>query len=854
MAGFHSVYKSNPGLATITEIEGTVIIEEAPPAINAGAGTGRVMLVAEFEDGPFVPYLVQGDSDLEDTFGALGFTYADGVRHRGPVAVQSGGAELWNGNGYIWLAGRRFSSLVISRVDNSAGSVQFQRLASLFGGAGPYSASDGDTVTWTLDGTTTATMTVNGAQAELDGDTGGGIGTTGFVGGEWLGVRTRIGGDVRRVVFTAADQSRDQCRDRINAVLTQTIAADNGADDLTLLSEVAGGDGYIEVVEGTARATLGFPLAPVAQVHTYTVEAVDAGAQDYTIGISLLIDGQVVQYPVTVSMAGGETTEELRDALLLEWIDVAPPGVSVAPADNANPAYFDIVVTADANVAMTPLAIVAPGTGVITEAVTEAGTFTAAYGTGNVGDLSAITRTEAVVLADAVANITAASSNGMFRVTNALTPGVGTLQTTGGSGYSNFGFDLSTIASAADGTELPPAGTRVQDSTATATVWVTMETAVLDEATGVISARVRPFTDDDTALSSSANDVTVLVDADALDEAWSVDNALGLTRLTAQQIDNRYLEALTRSLDENGKGADVNIVCSARSSATIMTALGENARAATRQGLDGRVAIARPPVGTSIQVMSGDSGVGVGAMRSEHLCYVGVGEVARVAALADGPSGATGFNADGLVTRGADGSYAMMRSLIAPEESARVDPATTNVERLPAIRLDPAFDAEYGGVTLERATYINFKASGIIALRRDPRLGRFHFQSDVTSVNPSVNLALAPARMRFFRNFLQDTIAEIALPYTGQMATGARVSALRTGLERFLDLLLSPNQPELQRIIRYSVEQVVEPRLARLNIVYHRVSVELPPTMDNPTFAVALDVGVGDGTLTFEAA
>ena len=44
-SGFIRRYTSDPGTSTITEIEGVVIIEEQPPPIITGTGTGMVTIV-----------------------------------------------------------------------------------------------------------------------------------------------------------------------------------------------------------------------------------------------------------------------------------------------------------------------------------------------------------------------------------------------------------------------------------------------------------------------------------------------------------------------------------------------------------------------------------------------------------------------------------------------------------------------------------------------------------------------------------------------------------------------------------------------------------------------------------------
>ena len=53
MAGFVRRFTAVPPLEVITQIEGPVIVDLAPPDPVTGAGTGTVLLVGEFEDGLF---------------------------------------------------------------------------------------------------------------------------------------------------------------------------------------------------------------------------------------------------------------------------------------------------------------------------------------------------------------------------------------------------------------------------------------------------------------------------------------------------------------------------------------------------------------------------------------------------------------------------------------------------------------------------------------------------------------------------------------------------------------------------------------------------------------------------------
>ena len=46
-------FRSVPTETVIQEIEGPVIVDLPPPGVVTGAGSGTVLVVGEFEDGPF---------------------------------------------------------------------------------------------------------------------------------------------------------------------------------------------------------------------------------------------------------------------------------------------------------------------------------------------------------------------------------------------------------------------------------------------------------------------------------------------------------------------------------------------------------------------------------------------------------------------------------------------------------------------------------------------------------------------------------------------------------------------------------------------------------------------------------
>ncbi len=224
--GFVRRFTTDPTEADLLAIEGVVIIDRDPPAEALGAGTGTVLMVAEFEDGPFVPTQVASGNDLLQTFGGFGFGYA-GVAANNPCARsrRSDGAlnpEYWNGNGYVACANKTFAGLVVHRVDTSVGSVSFSRLAALSGANDfTFNLTTGQTVIATLDGGSPATATFTGAAATLL--SADGVFASTFVGGE--SITFTIDDTSYTAVFLAADQTHVQIVARLNAAAGYTAFA-----------------------------------------------------------------------------------------------------------------------------------------------------------------------------------------------------------------------------------------------------------------------------------------------------------------------------------------------------------------------------------------------------------------------------------------------------------------------------------------------------------------------------------------------------------------------------------------------------------------------------------------------------
>ena len=613
MPGFRRVFRQFPGNAVISEIESVDIIDAPPPGVPLGAGTGTCLIVGEFERGAVnQPVQIFSAADMTAKLGNLGFPSAVS-QYDGAVARRSGGNELWNGNGFIYTRNKRFNRMVVCRVDNRAGDVEFRRLACLTGGAGPFTANSNDSINFLLDGgPTSAIATVIGSQAQIDASGASYPATL-----TNLTLEIVVDQDVSRLVKFTTETLLTEVIATINAVMAQDIASDN-AGQLRLSSVIAGANGYIQVVGGDARAVLGFPTAVTQQVDTYTVANASNGT--YILRVTTSVNGQLVNFDTEGFTRTTETTTQLRDAILIQLENLAVPGVGFAAG-----AGDTIVATGDDNIVFAST-VQSEGTpGDITIVMTTPPVVNATFGNGNVGNLASFSAQEMATIIDAQPNISSnVDTDGNLRTCNTATPGTGTLAASGGALASVLGYTVGEVSDASDAEDVViPAGTIVE-GTSPATRWVTLEDIETGTEGGPWTVGVRPWEDTDTAQANTTGQITTIVSE--LPDGFSVTNPNTVTRLSASQIDAAYARALDATLDLSTPASDADFVVASRASASIMRRLRENAESATANGLAPRKCLVRPLLGTSITDALANSGTGVAADRNDRrqYCFPGV--------------------------------------------------------------------------------------------------------------------------------------------------------------------------------------------------------------------------------------
>ncbi len=676
-------YTSEPSLAEIQAIESINVIDLAPADPVAGAGSGVVLLVGEFEDGLFAVDLdakgavqVFGASDYASKFGTFGYTY-NGVVANNPSARKHL-SECWNGNGYLKGFKLKAQGLLVGRVDTSVGQVTFEILPAILGGAGPFQLAVGQTLSVTTNtGGPAATAALTAAVATKAG-AGAAFGT--ILNGEAFSISID-GAPAVTVTFGGADTTQAAVLARINATLGFASAVINAAQiDLNGVQKGTGGKVTLaDVVAGT--------LAKIG--HT-------AGTVNGTSNIAANID-QVLASEVVTFINGTAAITAINGAAELAGGKLRLLNISPASAATISVA---------------------------------AGAMATALG---------------------------------------LSP-IGSTVTKGGHNGGSI-----------------PAGTRLRASGTPGSEWVTMQTLDVPAGnTAPVNAKVRHALDDGTGLSTAPGTVDTLVDLPTW-AALDPNNGATLTAaLTEVQLDNRYLDALTASLNQAGPARAANYLLVARRSDTVIRGGRDNAVTATATGLQARKYITGDLLGTLVAT----SLTNVALYRSDRVFYTTKGLKVRIPQIAErGVAGGIGFTADGVIVVRPDGPLTTVNAMLNPEENPG---QATGL-------IDDFFEVATDGEVLSIDTYKSWKAAGISAPLIDPDTGT-EFQSGVTSSLESGRTTQARRRMA---DFLQDTAVVVGKPFAKRLSRVSTRDKLLGRWNGFLSGLRSKGSPEQSRIVTF---------------------------------------------------
>lgn len=840
MSTFIRRFLFDPGNDVLLEIESVNILDLDPPASITGVGTGTAMCVGEYEDGPFAePTEVTGTTDYVNTFGELGYSYA-GVKGNNPSARgrKVDGAlqfERWNGNAFVQLNAKKFRRLVCVRVDTSVGAVQFQRQASVTGvSAFSYNLEPGQILALDIGaGPVSATFSATAATVT----SGAGTYPTTFGGGETL----TLGYDAApnfTVTFLAADQSKAQVISRINQYAGFAFATDGGGVLITLTGLQRGSGGQVRVVSGSAGVltVLGFTAA--VTLGTGNVANIDA--------VTFLEIRSIVQ----AAVAGTSVEQDPQGRVRVTKVYVAVGDyIQVGPLTTATALGFSVGQQgtndgiANYRTTAQTFPTVTPGT--LTLGVDDEPNFSVAI---------AAAQSQATVIANinTAAGYTMASSvSGTIMLLRGRSNG-GQVRIVGATAaliLTELGLAVSTISTPALVSGSIPAGTEVKNTAGTR-VFVTMRTLAISAPAGggpsgaafaanagPYTSRVRHALDDGTGLSAVAGTITVVSRPPDIGSFQCVNPQEITVALTETQIDAQYVAAIDTTKDLNSVAKEVNVSFAARQSNTVRRKLCENAIDASAIGCFGRMTVLRTPLGiTKNAALSKVAEPGIGAYRDQRVIYCWpqantfVPIIGRV-----GLAGGDGFTADGNIDVGADGFMASILSQLPPEEN----PGQLTQFAIGVNSLETSPNAQ--NLTID--DYKLFRANGVAALRVDE--GTAIFQSGITSVDPALFPQLRNIARRRMADFIQDSLARRLRAFGKKLNTAARRRAIVSEIRQFMDGLAGVENPALQRIDGYSIDDVTgnTPTTLARGIFRIILKVRTLSSLD----AIVLETTIGEG-------
>lgn len=319
----------------------------------------------------------------------------------------------------------------------------------------------------------------------------------------------------------------------------------------------------------------------------------------------------------------------------------------------------------------------------------------------------------------------------------------------------------------------------------------------------------------------------------ALDGAAA--NATALTVLSSTEIDTAYVNAIRSSLPGDEVSDIIEILACARQSDTIRDEMRDNVVQSSAVGT-GRIALLRPPIGTTRTTAVSSSDPGVADRRSDRLIYCFPHFEQRIEQLAvlDALEEISSSN----ILLGADAAAGHIISTLNPE----LNPGQ-RTGRLTYIRkLEDGLTTAGQPTKFTLDDYTAFKAAGIFALRRDPRIAEWVFQSGVTSVDPAYFSAKAPIKRRRMADYIQDNLANIGLSYSKQSNRPDIVDSFLGDVVSYLESLLSRSNASQQRIADYSLDaqSANTPALQGTGVFIVLTRVQLLDSLDHIVFQTTI--------------
>ncbi len=837
MSGFTRRFSTIPTQQEISSIEGLVLIDLVPPPQITGAGSGNILLVGEFEDGPFATDADQdgvlevfGSADYVNKYGSFGYTY-DGIPSQNPSARQRAN-ELWNGNGFLKSFRLSGTRIFIARADTSVGEVAYSPQACLGGVSDPRALALGDAMSTTTGTGTAASDAVAGQVATVPG---GGASFGSVAAGDTFGIKVDKASQVD-VVLSATDTTDALVVARINLTLGFTAAVVN-TSQVDISGQVIGRSGSIELIEVTpgVLAKIGHYAALTADVGTARGTATTLGTLAGTEEFSVTLDGGT---PAVVSLTAAPSL-----ATVVANINTAVGKVVAfaTPDDTLDffaPAGGNLGKNVGSVVGSSIALVEVTGTPLATNLGHVAGT---SNGFGNVNNVDSVTAVESVQLINntaAGANNHAASlaPDGSIRVC-ATTPGSDVLIISSSMALLlGFAVDTTQTPGAHGGGSIA-AGSRVQDSGGLE--FVSMQTLdIADGEEGPFVVKVRHGLDDGTGVTAAAGTANVVVDQPAFAFVTVTNPAPLLASKTEPQMDNAYTAALAITLQEKLPSREANYLLIARRTDAVVRDGISNVKSADAEGLFGRKFITGNPLGTDPSDITAPFLSGA-VSRTDKMFYTALGLKVRVPNISEvGTAGGLGFTANGVITVRPDGPLTTICATLPPETNP--GEATGLVEDF--------FEVDDFGNALAIETYKFFKANGFCAPKRGLTDG-MAFQSGVTtSLNPS---RLTAAR-RKMADFILDSFQLVLPLFIKKLNTQVRRDNVRSSMNNFLTGLKSELNPELARIEDFSLNDGSPPNNAALRAAGTHIveaDVRTLASMDN----IVIQATIGEGVVIEEA-
>ena len=298
-------FSQDPGNVVLLQIESIDILDLQPPSAITGIGSGTVLVVGEFENGPFAPQFpateVFSPNNFLSTFGSLGYQYGAQVGQnpcaRSRKADGAIAPELWNGNGFVQLNAKRFARLLVCRVNTSVGAVTVQRLAFLTG-ANSFRCQLANGQVLQLDtGSGPQSATFSATAATVTGS--GGTFPTTFTGGQTL-VLAYDGNPNFTTTFLSGDQTAAQVAARINQYAGFTFVTLTGGQ-LTFTGLQSGTGGSVSIVSGSTGVLAQLGLTAGTTIGTGNVANVAAVSPSE---VALVVQAAISSSKVEVDQNG----------------------------------------------------------------------------------------------------------------------------------------------------------------------------------------------------------------------------------------------------------------------------------------------------------------------------------------------------------------------------------------------------------------------------------------------------------------------------------------------------------------------------------------------------------------------